>query len=74
MIEDSGSVRFNELDRILLNILANLSTHFGVTRTALAFFFSTASQGIGAASLRACSLGRQAVLVAMLVELQIGRI
>jgi len=29
MVEDSGSVGFNELERILRNMLANLSAHFG---------------------------------------------
>jgi hypothetical protein len=29
MIEDSGSVGFNELERILRNMLTNLSAHFG---------------------------------------------
>jgi len=29
MVEDSGSVGFNELARILRNMLANLSAHFG---------------------------------------------
>ena len=29
MVEDSGSVGFDELERILRNLLAKLSTHFG---------------------------------------------